>query len=347
MPDIRIAVLDTGIDKVLYDELLQQNRILGCKGFGYDHYYKTVFCDDRADDLNGHGTQSVALIDRNCPHTKFYIIKLLGVSGLTNESVLEEALEYASRLDVDMIVSSSSLRSSLKSEKLEEICNKIHGDGKLLIFSVKNGDQNSMPAEFGSVIGVIGGNMPNDDLRWNEGRKIQLQCSSETVVAKALYGRRCVYSGNSKATSLAAGLIAKIMYENNIYGSDVTAYLNRNCYADKYETKPFGREVDSINKTVFDHEKEEYLVENSIGYHQVLYSLCEFFKVNSPEQMRTAYLMEENNSYLWYNIEEFLRYMEYVFQKPIDVDDLRDLEYSYLFFENVINKNESDEKNNG
>ena len=63
--------------------------------------------------------------------------------------------------------------------------------------------------------------------------------------------------------------------------------------------------------------------------------------------MRTAYLMEENNSYLWYNIEEFLRYMEYVFQKPIDVDDLRDLEYSYLFFENVINKNESDEKNNG
>ncbi len=57
--------------------------------------------------------------------------------------------------------------------------------------------------------------------------------------------------------------------------------------------------------------------------------------------------MEENNSYLWYNIEEFLRYMEYVFQKPIDVDDLRDLEYSYLFFENVINKNESDEKNNG
>ncbi|SFY00565.1 S8 family serine peptidase [Ruminococcus sp. XPD3002] len=343
MSDIRIAVLDTGIDKILYDELLQQNRILGCKGFRYDYYYKTVFCDDRVEDLNGHGTQSVALIDRICPHTKFNIVKLLGVSGLTNESVLEKALEYASKLDVDIIVSSSSLKSSLKSEKLEEICNKIHSDGKLLIFSLRNGDQTSIPAEFESVIGVIGGNIPNDELRWNEGQKIQLQCSSETAVVKALYGRRSVYNGNSKATSLAAGLIAKLMYENNIYGSDVTAYLNRNCYADKLENKPFGREIDSINKTVFDHEKEEYLVENSIGYHQVLYSLCEFFKINSPERMRTAYLMEENNSYLWHNIEEFLRYMEYIFQKPIDVDNLRNLEYSYLFFENVINKNESDD----
>ena len=92
MRNIRIAVLDSGIS----GSYARKNgvNIICRKHFFYDYSKDIIMENEDTEDLNGHGTMCVSTMLNAFKNIDFIIIKMLNISGVTNEAVLLKALEY-------------------------------------------------------------------------------------------------------------------------------------------------------------------------------------------------------------------------------------------------------------
>ncbi len=334
MNKIKIALLDSGIA----DELASSVDIIGKKQFYYDYYEEKIISNEKVTDYNGHGTSCVDTIIRVFPDVQFYIVKILGISGITDRNVFSEALAFAGELDADIILICSSFIDERHDERIRKLCKKISSQGKIIIASVQNGTETSPPADCEGVIGVINGSMDDSEFYFDETKKIQMQCSGNEKTVRCCNGIISVFQGNSRATALAAAHIAKIISDPSNSGLSINEALKKYAVSAKFKETEFENEYDCIEPIPFDGKKEKYYIENDEDYHRLIYILCEFFFTEDTSEIRTAYLPDLRGRNLLRYISAFIKLINERFDLDLESISVEDLQWAYLFYEKYIRR---------
>ncbi len=146
-----------------------------------------------------------------CPDVEFISIPILNKEGFSNSDNLEKALTYCLDIHCHIINLSLAILDN-EDNKIEELCTKLSKQNKVIISSVRNNFIDSKPAKYSSVIGVRGSGFSSIDKYWfNSNYEIQLITDMTPVFTDPQLNRHFIFSGNSKATAVATGLIAKII----------------------------------------------------------------------------------------------------------------------------------------
>lgn len=329
MSTIKVAVLDTGIAKAIVDE-----RIKLSKSIYYDYYDEEIKIKDSVDDYNGHGTCCINTIKAINPDVDFYSIDIMGISGNTSNRVLLAALEYVEKLDVDIISVSASSSSELLQDELKEVCQRITNSGKVILAAVENGKEESSIANFDSVIGVIGNWFDDCQYSFSKDRKIQMSCDATPYILTGKYGLLADFMGNSRATAVAAGIVSKMMSDYRKKGKDIIQLLEENRFASREEEYSIINH--DMNKTPFDDETENELLEEDSNYTRFIFLLCEFFKCNDPNLIRKENLIKYKSQMMLENIHGFISLINERFNKEISTLCVADLVWAYTFYQRYI-----------
>lgn len=206
MKKIKIAIMDTGID--IYDTKLD-------KFFKIDYNFQILDIKSISDinDLQGHGTLCAKTIIEICPNVEIFPIKIFNNEGGTSSLNLVNALKKLIGSDIDLVNISASTLNSIYKEELENICDKLHQEGKIIICSHhnKSNGQESYPTCFKSVIGVKGNKRicKDEDYIYKINEDIQMYTNSKERFFKT--SNRVTHFGkNSRAAAIATGIIANI-----------------------------------------------------------------------------------------------------------------------------------------
>lgn len=323
MKRVKVAVLDSGIADEMCDE-----RIIGRKQFYYDYCTSNIIENNITTDYNGHGTAFVDTMWKVYPEIEVYVIKFLGISGRAIDRVFVEALNHASRLNVDIIVTPSSYVSDNVSDEVHEICKEINAKGIIIIAAVKNGENTSHIADYEEVIGVLGDSIQEEVFEFNRKRKIQMVCSFNPIVAKTSNGIRKLFQGNSKATAIATGIIAKYLGKN-VYQS-VTLELEKNSYVLN----------SGLNQTSYDSQKENYYCEHDEKYQRLILILCEYFGETDTSNIRHNDLITYRDGYLLRGLHLLLQLLEERYNKRLNQFLIEDFRWAYIFYERYLKNNE-------
>lgn len=326
MANIRVAVLDTGISNEIVDERVKLN-----KQVYYDYYDNCIVISDSRGDYNGHGTLCINTMWNVTPDIDIYSINMLGISGISNSMVFLETLKYTITLDVDIIaICASCVVPNMQSE-LRKICRQIHDSGKIILAAVENGKETSSIADYDTVLGVIGANIEGIKFSFTESMDIQMCCDSKSVITDGTRKIKRGFMGNSRATALATGIVAKLILENNDLSKDIIQLLNENKSSDRENEDSIIQDLST--EIEFDEKIENHLIETEIGYHKFLYLLCEFFVCEDPGIVRTANLLEFCDMKLTYKVDNLICFIEERFNVQLNFIDLNDFRWAYLFYE--------------
>ena len=336
MKKIKIAVLDSGLDSDMMQELKAKNQIIGKKSFYYDYYSEKVIAGEETEDQNGHGTCCVSVMLQHFSEVEFYIIKMLNVSGMANGSVLAAALDFAASLDVDIVSVCASLLVRQQDTVIQDLCRKIYESGKLLFTSVRNRCLSSEPACYPTVVGVIGDMGEEGSYGWCSEYEIQMKCSARAVIVKELFGCRGVFQGNSKATAEAVAIAAKLMYQYDARGTALYAVLEEHAAEQQFQAEILEDYDDIILRTPFDMEQEEHLIQTEERYQRFIYCLCEFLTWDDPQEVRAADLLEFSERKIVRRLENFIRFIQERFHVKLDFLQLDNLRFAYLFYLNYL-----------
>lgn len=209
MEKMTVAILDSGIN---YKDSFFKPYIKEGKSFIGDD--ATNYIDE-----NGHGSMCAAAIIKENPCVNLYIGKILDEHNLSNLKILEDSLEsLLGQKDVSIISLSLTLVSKRKERKLQEICEELCKQGKIIICTLANGREKSYPAISSHVIGVRGFILESENTYWfNRKRKIQAVTDVNPYLLRnnresfQLFGK-C----NSYATAKFTGIVSRIMQERDI-----------------------------------------------------------------------------------------------------------------------------------
>lgn len=331
MRNIRVAVLDTGIANEVLDERIKYKTQLY-----YDYYEEKIMINEKAVDYNGHGTMCVETMWNRFPNIDIYVIKVLNISGITNSIVFKEALKFVEKLEVDIVSICASYIVSDIDTDVEMLCENIIDSGKIIIASVQNGKVSSAIANYKSVIGVIGGIMNEDEFYYSEMSDIQMQCSGGAFIVRGVRGMRDTFQGNSRATAIATGILAEILFENKGKVKNITLMLQEKAASNKFRNISKGLYFENIIYKKFDKKKELFYIENDKMYQQLIYLLCEFYVCESSEEIRKANLIKYNNGFLFRHLEDILQLIEERFEVSLMNIDIKQIQWAYLFYEKYL-----------
>ncbi|OMC68103.1 hypothetical protein BSK62_15090 [Paenibacillus odorifer] len=211
-----VVIIDSGIRATLIGE-----RLIDSISFQKE---------EQEVDRSGHGTACAIVIKSICPDSKFISISILDAEGFTSSQILREALEYCLTIDCHIINLSLSLLDEDNYE-IKEICDELLKQNKVVVSAVRNRYKLSEPAIFDSVLGVRGSLFPSPNEFWfNSHKTIQLITDMTPVFTNPELGKYFVFSGNSKATAVGSGLVARtIMLENYADIKDIYRNLSNKC----------------------------------------------------------------------------------------------------------------------
>ena len=337
MRNIKVAILDTGIADELVD-----NRIKLRKQIYYDYYDEKIVYKDNATDYNGHGTVCVNTMWSVFDNIDVYAVNVMGISGRANIRTFAEGLSFAKTLDVDIISVCSSLIVEDEDPQIKKICDEITASGKVLVAAVQNGRKSSAIANYPGVIGVLGANIEGYSYAFDRKKAVQMICDNKNYIVE---GRKLLcecFFGNSRATAIATGIIAKLLFdsflcENDINNIDIIDALEKNVNKDVCERVFNEQEKESILGTSFDIAREKYLVENEENYHKLIYLLCEYLECDNSEIVRKNRLWDINNNYLLTNIGPLFQILKERLGISIKMLKVDSLEYAYTLYDACYN----------
>ena len=197
---IKIAVIDSGIDKALKSSITEIRNYTSEDEF----------------DLNGHGTSAFNYIMGYCQNIDVIICKVLNSSGKSGSSPLAAALTDLLDTNVNIIcmpLSFAGFENGYSVNIIHKLLEDLNKEGVIIICSYKNGSKNSFPACNQYVIGVYGGYLDNNSVFWYKNRKMVTNIYPECI--RTLNNKRCFFSGNSKACALATVIVIEIIKKNN------------------------------------------------------------------------------------------------------------------------------------
>lgn len=208
MKNIKVAVLDTGIDtedkcikdRYVYDKELQVESI------------------NNINDVMGHGTLCAKTILERCPEAIIYPIKIFDDEGMTEVSKLIERLHNLIGKNIDIVNISAAMIKENRLKDLKTLCDILKEEGKILIASKdkRAKDLSSYPASFDSVIGVKGYKKicKDNDFTYDNKRENQMYANGRDRLYE-FKGDVTAFGKHSRATALSSGIVAEIMYKEN------------------------------------------------------------------------------------------------------------------------------------
>ena len=228
-----IAVIDSGIDADYY----RTRRDKFIKILHFNLNGKAYYPECPADD-NGHGTMCVDLISQICPSAKYYILRILDKEKLGSTLSLLSALDYLHEVDVDIIhMSISVIKRDSNCKRIFSICSSLREQGKVLICSVANGYKSSFPACLNCVLGVQGGMF---DYKYGYSYRrgsSRILCDATPIMVTGKENKLEFFSSNSKAASVATGMIAESFKQATNDRQSISEFLKKQHYRNlKYYT---------------------------------------------------------------------------------------------------------------
>ncbi|HBF2787054.1 TPA: S8 family serine peptidase [Clostridioides difficile] len=222
---IKVAVLDTGIDK--NHDFLRES-IVGGISFKTKNGY--IMITEDYEDKNGHGTSCSSIIKREFNNVELFIVKVLDDFGNSNIQVLEEGLKFVLNTDVKIVNLSLSVLGNKSIEDLYSICERLKQKGKIIVCSVENGFESSYPAQFDNVIGVRGFVLERESAIWyNKDYRIQCVMDNNSYLCCDLNNSYKLFGkSNSQSAAKLTGKIAEILYRfPNINLEDLSEKLEK------------------------------------------------------------------------------------------------------------------------
>lgn len=229
---IKIAVIDSGIDKALKSDITEIRNYTGEDEF----------------DLNGHGTSVFNYIMGYCQNIDVIICKVLNSSGKSRNSPLVAALIDLLDTNVNIIcmpLSFAGFENGYALNIIHKLLEELDKKGAIIVCSYKNGSKNSFPACDQYTVGVYGGYMYNNSVFWYKNRKMVTNIYPECI--RTLNNKRCFFSGNSKACALATVIVIEMAKKINnskcinIY-DELSSYTNQT----EWEYSQVNRDLESI-----------------------------------------------------------------------------------------------------
>lgn len=337
MEKIKIAIVDTGID--VKDECIKN----------YVKFNKSIQLEEiteykELDDLHGHGTfcaKTILSICNNIDNIEIYPVKIFDERGATSSTSLLKSLNNILNSDINLInISAATLNNKYKNE-LEDICDKLNKNGKIIISSLhkKAKDLDSIPTIFKSVIGVMGSNdiYSDNDYIYKKDKKIQMTANTKECFIK--FKNEVTHFGkSSRASAVVTGIICNIF---NKYGKltveELADVLEKNSMSSNFQSK--GIEVNSYKSTPYRLELAEKIfdiIKNKFAVKEINLNFLDKYSTfnnftNIGNHNAFAFLTEINREFK-IDIDfkgRFLYELE-------DLSNLVDLVYKHL---NISNSN--------
>lgn len=235
-------------------------------------------------DKNGHGTACASVIKKICPVSELISIPILDENIQGNSEGLEKALNECKKIDCNIINLSLAITDKCQNQsQIESICEDLKRKGKIVVSSVQNGRNKSLPAAFKSVIGVKGKLFQNINRYWFDPKKsIQLITDMTPCFTEAIFSHYFIFSGNSKAAAVATGIIALGFSYNDLFDRRMlNAYLRKNAEKKYWEIND---EKYSINELKVNNRNN---VDNNL-----MYELYRIFKCHL--KIETEFANDDN-----------------------------------------------------
>lgn len=258
MKRYKIAILDSGCNNIQ-----MQNLEIICKKNLLDN-------SDDVIDENGHGTATLYIVNSIVPKSEYIILKVLDKNAQSKVCTVLAALEYLLSIEVDYICICLSTSIETEFNKMYTICQKLRIQGKYLIASQSNSMEKSYPAEFDNVLGVTGILMKNQTDFWFN-KKFNIQVVSDLtpiMVPDKNYEKWHMFGGNSKATALMCGLVAKNADKHSIEE-----------YLDKYCNKNMWTFSDITERKIYDCKLVKGTISDIMLYEMLLLVLSKYDSV--------------------------------------------------------------------
>lgn len=281
MKKCRILVVDSGID--IKNQILAKNVI---SGYGIEKKNgKYVINSNMNDDLIGHGTAVISIINKMCNNCEIIPFRLFINDFIADEEALIKIMEFiVNEIECDIINFSLGITYVSDIKKMQELCSDIRKKGIIIIASYDNEGAVSYPACFKEVIGV-------DDSEQihicNE--YYYVKNSIINIIAKGGYhrvewlnGKKIFVKGKSFATAYITSIIANIFNENNIDRFNIEQFLEKNATKiyeneEKKEKsnsryyKPEKAVIFPFNKEIHSIAKFEKMLEFQVsGYYDII-----------------------------------------------------------------------------
>lgn len=219
--DIRVAILDTGIDYT-HSDLIDQYLPIG---------YDFANDDDDPFDDHGHGTHVAGTIAASIDNGKgiagmadvsIFAEKILDVNGSGYYSQAILGIEHA--IENGATILSNSWGGTAYSTLLEDAVNYAVDNGALFIAASGNDDENipHYPASYENAISVAS-TTSDDDRSWfsNYHDTVDISAPGSNILSTSPGNSYVYMSGTSMATPHVSGLAALIMSKYPTFGPDV------------------------------------------------------------------------------------------------------------------------------
>lgn len=210
--EVRIAVLDTGIDYTHPDLML---RYAG----GYDFVFDDA--DPMDDNTNSHGTHAAGIIAAElngqgvvgvAPRARIYGVKVLDGAGFGSLAWLLQGIDWA--IANQMHIINLSLAFDLDSPAIRDACDRAYAAGILLVAAAGNtgGGTVQYPAAYESVIAVNATDASDQFAAFSaiDGR-VELAAPGRSIVSAARGNQYRSLDGTSQAAPHVAGVAALLM----------------------------------------------------------------------------------------------------------------------------------------
>lgn len=334
MEKVKIAVLDSGMAREISD-----SRIVYGRQLFWDHIEETVKIDSEITDYNGHGTACVETILDICPQAEIYVVKILGISGMTSKRILVEALKHALSLKVNIIVLAASVLDENEPNDIKEICSQIKESDVIMLVAAQNGKEKTFISNDKNIIGVTGIHDLAIPFLFCMDEGARMICNSSPIFTRGRKGMWQVFQGNSKATAVATGHVANQLMMKGLQINGLYADLGK--VAEKLRIQTDGTIKEG---KPFSSECEAYYANNDIGYQKFIYLLCECTNCPDVKTIRQSDLIKYQNGAWMRNLDSFLELVKERLQVEVGVFDAVDLTWAYQFYEKHILKNTQGEE---
>lgn len=242
---VKIGIIDSGLD---HKSKLRRD-VIGGVSFCIEN--DTMYMTDVYDDECGHGTQCAEIIKKYCENAELYIVKIVDESGFCDSVLLLQALEHLCDVELDIINISLSIANDNYREQFEEVIEKLYRQGKKINISVRNGENNSFPADVSNCYGVIGSEDETQRYKYYPKECIQIHANLYPEYVPTIDESKQWFGGNSKATAMMSGIMGRWIQDSDSI-ADVIENNIINGIDGLVETQKYQEIKDIDKKIIFD-----------------------------------------------------------------------------------------------